>query len=401
VVFALAACISASPAAENAEHRDRDGKLLPLFNVVKFTNDFCESTSNSRNGTCYTSQECSDLGGTAGSSCAEGFGVCCTFELTCGGSSSQNATYIINTSPTASCTYEICPASSEICRVRFDFESFSMADPYLGTAQSTGTTTQGGSIGDCISDQFSIDGPNQGSPVICGTNTGQHMILDSDGSTCHTVQALIDTDDTATRKWTIHVSQYTCQNRYSGGPPGCLQYFYDQGLSKTGVMSNFGFDRSSTSIGSTTTHLSNQQYNICIRRMEGCHSVCYYPTIAGSFGLSVSISASAAQAATLSNCIADYLNIPGGSASAIAATYQEANASQTVAPTANRVCGRIFGTSTATATQGTICSRVIPFVVGVVFDADEVTGTAAPNTNEQDETPGGIIGFHLTYALNC
>ena len=82
VVFALAACISASPAAENAEHRDRDGKLLPLFNVVKFTNDFCESTSNSRNGTCYTSQECSDLGGTAGSSCAEGFGVCCTCEYT-------------------------------------------------------------------------------------------------------------------------------------------------------------------------------------------------------------------------------------------------------------------------------------------------------------------------------
>ena len=49
-----------------------------------------------------------------------------------------------------------------------------MANPYQGTAQGTGTTTQGGAIGDCISDQFSIDGPNQGSPVICGTNTGQH-----------------------------------------------------------------------------------------------------------------------------------------------------------------------------------------------------------------------------------
>ena len=49
-----------------------------------------------------------------------------------------------------------------------------MANPYQGTAQSTGGTTEGGAIGDCISDQFSIDGPNQGSPVICGTNTGQH-----------------------------------------------------------------------------------------------------------------------------------------------------------------------------------------------------------------------------------
>merc|ERR1712038_1742373 len=100
--------------------RDRDGKLLPIFQVVKFANDLCSSSSTSRNGTCYTSQECSDLGGTAGSDCAEGFGVCCSFELTCGGSSSQNATYIINTSPTESCTYEICPSSSEICRVRFD-----------------------------------------------------------------------------------------------------------------------------------------------------------------------------------------------------------------------------------------------------------------------------------------
>ena len=32
----------------------------------------------------------------------------------------------------------------------------------------------------------------------------------------------------ATRTWTIHVSQFTCQDRFAGGPPGCLQYIYDQ-----------------------------------------------------------------------------------------------------------------------------------------------------------------------------
>ena len=53
------------------------------------------------------------------------------------------------------------------------------------------------------------------------------------------------------------------------------------------------------------------------------------------------------------------LQIPGGSNN-IAALYQEANAGQTVAPIANKVCGRIFGTSTATATQGTICSKFSP-----------------------------------------
>ena len=79
------------------------------------------------------------------------------------------------------------------------------------------------------------------------------MILDSDGSTCHTVNALIDTDTTATRSWTIHVSQYTCQNEYSGGPPGCLQYHYNSNLATTvsGAISNFGFDRSLTTVGVT------------------------------------------------------------------------------------------------------------------------------------------------------
>ena len=93
------------------------------------------------------------------------------------------------------------------------------------------------------------------------------------------------------------MSQYTCQNRYSGGPPGCLQYFYDQGLSKTGVMrcvtweypskvrlkpkrtgclklwilnpvflffSNFGFDRSVTSIASTSKLRTKIYSTLCI-----------------------------------------------------------------------------------------------------------------------------------------
>ena len=30
-------------------------------------------------GVCYTATECSALGGTLGSACASGFGVCCTF----------------------------------------------------------------------------------------------------------------------------------------------------------------------------------------------------------------------------------------------------------------------------------------------------------------------------------
>ena len=46
-----------------------------------------------------------------------------------------------------------------------------------GTTQATAASASpavGGSIGDCATDQFSITGPKQSSPVICGTNTGQH-----------------------------------------------------------------------------------------------------------------------------------------------------------------------------------------------------------------------------------
>ena len=58
--------------------------------------------------------------------------------------------------------------------LRFDFESFSMASQQIGTAAATGGTNVGSVVGGCKTDQFSIDGPKAGSPVICGTNTGQH-----------------------------------------------------------------------------------------------------------------------------------------------------------------------------------------------------------------------------------
>merc|ERR1712110_92732 len=64
---------------EEEVNSDREGKVLPVFQVVKFPNDVCSGTS--RNGTCYTAEECSVKGGTTDGSCAAGFGVCCLFSL--------------------------------------------------------------------------------------------------------------------------------------------------------------------------------------------------------------------------------------------------------------------------------------------------------------------------------
>ena len=43
----------------------------------RFPNAPCGG-STSKNGTCYTTEECSSKGGTNEGSCASGYGVCCT-----------------------------------------------------------------------------------------------------------------------------------------------------------------------------------------------------------------------------------------------------------------------------------------------------------------------------------
>ena len=43
------------------------------------------------------------------------------------------------------------------------------------TAVAAGNTaTQGGGIGDCVDDTFVLSGSGKGSPVICGSFSGQH-----------------------------------------------------------------------------------------------------------------------------------------------------------------------------------------------------------------------------------
>jgi len=113
----------------------------------------------------------------------------------CGDTVSENCTYLTETSITSvtgdQCSYTICKCSTDICRIRFDFnvkivlfkvftwhflQTFDIASPETGTASAgTVATGNGQALGDCLTDQFSITAPgNLGSPVICGFNSGQH-----------------------------------------------------------------------------------------------------------------------------------------------------------------------------------------------------------------------------------
>ena len=64
--------------------------------------------------------------------------------LSCGGSSSDNNTYIVQssttTAPATPCTYKICPCSTDICRIRYDFTTNVLANQVTSSADAASGT---------------------------------------------------------------------------------------------------------------------------------------------------------------------------------------------------------------------------------------------------------------------
>lgn len=274
-------------------------------------------------------------------------------------------------------------------------------------------------IGDCVDDTFNIAGSGGfGSPIICGDNTGYHMFLDSNPSSteCHTLNFNIGGKTTTTRSWEIYVTQYGCDQRDEAGPDGCLQYYSQT----ANTIQNFAFPPTATAVTAAVTHLSNQNYDICIRRASGFCTICYGPKILSnpvasaaatgdvktaqkSFGLSLSNAAASLSGLVGDLCTADYIEIPGATTAAISVITAPANP----LTLANRICGRAFGPSTittagpiVTAATYTVCTRHLPFRIGVHFDAGELNSAAAASMYDDNEfagAPGGIVGFKLEY----
>merc|ERR1712061_630951 len=126
-----------SPVLSADEPGGRDGRVLSVFNVVTFPNSAC-GAANGYNGTCYTSSECTSKGGTASGTCASSFGVCCVFSISCGATSSANNSYAVMSSYSVSsdsdpCTYTFCKTNSDVCKLRIDFDTMVLSDPYTTT----------------------------------------------------------------------------------------------------------------------------------------------------------------------------------------------------------------------------------------------------------------------------
>merc|ERR1711992_164719 len=118
-------------------------KDFSLFSVVTFQNKECTTdtslTGGATQGTCYSSTECNDKGGTKSGNCASGFGVCCAFLNTAAVSSSisENRTRLRNTefpsyqtsTEAKNIVYTINKMSSDICQIRLDFSTFVIGGP--------------------------------------------------------------------------------------------------------------------------------------------------------------------------------------------------------------------------------------------------------------------------------
>ncbi|XP_040579486.1 uncharacterized protein [Lepeophtheirus salmonis] len=366
---------------------DESRKGLSIFGFVRFQNTACNGTT--RNGTCYTSNECSTRGGLpAGDTCASGYGVCCIFTLTCGGTSSENCTYLSKGSDsTSDCSFTICPKHSNICRIRFDFIVFRISDPV------SSITNVGGSIGDCTTDSFSITGENGGSPVICGTNSGRHMIVDSI-ATCNMAQFFFG-GGFNNAAFDIKVTQFECgfEDTTLAGPSGCLQYFTGQ----SGVIENYAFPTSISElvIEGKATHLSSQDYRICIRRETGNCRICYIPTVTGtmskdSYGLGPSSNGIEAKSLVNEKCKGDFLEILSG--------IPFTSTNQMTVGAVNKICGRYFNTADDQIVSISVCSFSLPFELRFVTDQDEMTPESGDAVmNENKEEPRGTVGFSLTY----
>ena len=59
--------------------------VFSIFQIVRFDNEQCTTTdpdgTQNTFGTCYSAADCANNGGTSGSTCAEGYGVCCLGRL--------------------------------------------------------------------------------------------------------------------------------------------------------------------------------------------------------------------------------------------------------------------------------------------------------------------------------
>jgi len=354
-----------------AEDKDRKDRQFSLFSIVTFKNTECDAASTTNlKGVCMTSSECSGKG-TADGNCAASFGVCCVIRVSsCGGSVTQNCSYIESPSypseysTTGTCSYTVTRCQTDICQLRLDFFKVVLQQPAVATGSCTDTylTTTAGTTTASFQNT---------PPVLCGTLTDQHMYVDAGtATTAATLAFTISTS--ASNYWRIKVSQIECWNP-SRAPQGCLQYF--TGIRNT--VSSFNWD--GTSACSTGCLLREQSYSICYRPEAGMCGMQHGETSVSSslnaFDLSETLSGSQGTVAICVIISHSYLEIYG-----------------TVSAAEDVYCGNVLNSNLAGITDEQIAGLVYarssnPWVIKHGSEAEGPQATLAGYSIDSQQIP--------------
>ncbi|XP_059097732.1 uncharacterized protein LOC131892026 [Tigriopus californicus] len=367
----------------------RHGKQLSIFQVIRFNNGPCNGTQ-SMPGTCYTSQECSTRRGVSIGSCANGFGVCCSFTISCGGTTSENTTIFNDEnipSGMGTCTATICPAGNDICQLRLDFDQFQIAGPSTvslsvtklvnGNPSAAANAIPNAILGQCITDQFQVtSGSGVTPPVICGINTNQHVFVDADAD-CNMLMFQLG-QGAVSRSFQIRVTQYACTSP-NLAPSGCTQYFTSD--TGTGMVQSFNFGNG---------HLADQDQVMCVRRNQNSCRICWTTVLDTDFDVSGTASSGMGASTTArfccgSNTVGTAVGNAGGY-DCLSLPFAESKMGNMNVQ--SRFCGRNAGLSSSAMSSLTVCSRASPFRVAFRSNAFEVSDMTLPNTEAKNVDKG-------------
>ena len=178
-------------------------------------------------------------------------------------------------------------------------------------------------------------------------------------------------DNAVDNSWDIHVMQIPCSAPWKPAA-GCLQYFTGKNNTitwcvsseeqccpgTTGILYSFNY--------ADSLHLTNQQYEVCVRTEEGYCSISYSSLSSTSFQVSgIAPSTSAAIALVGDSCSQDWVSIPGGGQTSGASTSSD------------RHCGSYLSYTNSGTSPTTVITNKMPFKVGVNFDGTELDSSSA------------------------
>ncbi|CAG7673105.1 unnamed protein product [Allacma fusca] len=235
---------------EESRNSSRDGRFYWLFEGMK--KDVVEKscTGSGQRGTCVSSFSCKIKNGDIISSndCANG--VCCRVLAKCGKTTEEGsclikqsgATITQNTGSGTNRVYKF-PKVKGACQVKLEIDSFLL---------------DGEVDGDCPTESMTVLGSSTVQSLeICGNNTGQHMYLEY-GSASH-IALSMRLKEGSMSMYSIRSYYIKCKSP-KRVPTHCLKYY-------TGIN---GKDRS---FNNNRGQLNNQNYKVCVERVEGMNSI--------------------------------------------------------------------------------------------------------------------------------